>query len=90
MVVQKIIHKTSKTYIVMDTIFDNPTPGTLADYVLLKDYYRNREVNEADRDMKVTLYHHFNFLLTEKLNNRGNLKCAYCGKDKLIIQPVGL
>ena len=84
----EIIKSKSKCFTVLDTIYGEPTPGTLADYIQLKDYYKTREDSHTENDWKITLFHHFNFLLKEKIKNYG-LKCVYCGKDKLLIQPVG-
>ena len=39
---------------------------------------------------QIRLFYHFNFLLKRQLQCKGNLTCVYCGKQHLIIQPVGM
>ena len=86
---KQIIQSKSKCITVVNTIYGEPTHGSFGDYILLKDYYKSREDAYADSDRKIVLFHHFNFLLKEKVRNH-KLKCTYCGKDNLYIQPVGL
>lgn len=58
------------------------TPGSLADYILLKQYYSDLEKEESDWKARVE----FNELFLHKHKDHfGNLQCSYCGRDDLKI-----
>jgi 5-methylcytosine-specific restriction endonuclease McrA len=84
------IHK-SKSTKQRHIIYGEPKSGTMADYLLLIEYYKERDIDHVMESVgwKLKLFHHFNFLITEMNDNKGNLVCAYCGKQHLLIQPVG-
>lgn len=88
---EKIIEHKSKTgsTVIMHSIINTPTSGTYADYILLKNYYAERDVdNVLDKvGWKIKLFHHWNFLLKETLIHNG-LICVYCGKSNLVIAPA--
>lgn len=73
------------------TIYGEPKSGSLADYILLKEYYKNNDVDYILENVgwKIKLFHHWNFLIRRMHQCNGNLICVYCGKQNLIIQAVG-
>lgn len=86
-----VIHK-SKSTLQQHLIYGEPKSGSLADLILLTQYYRENDMDHIIENMswQIKLYYHFNFLLKEQLKNNGNLICSYCGKEHLVIQPVGM
>lgn len=73
------------------TIYDTPTSGSFADYILLKDELKKQDVDFLLENMEwqIRLFYHFNFLIKTLNNSNGNLICVYCGKQHLKIQAVG-
>jgi len=82
----------SKERIVSHVIIGEPTSGTYADSILLRRYYKNKEraYDVEHNGWKITLFHHFNFLLKQSVENNNNLVCAFCGEEHLIIYPSGV
>jgi 5-methylcytosine-specific restriction endonuclease McrA len=89
-IIKTHISKTGGTKII-HSIYGEPKSGTYADYVLLKEYYKAKDVDNMLENMKwqVKLFHHWNFLIRRMNECNGNLTCVYCGQEHLIIQPVG-
>lgn len=91
---KKIITHKSKTGSTKQqhVLYGEPTSGTLADYMLLKEDYKSKDIDHILKDIgwQVRLFYHFNFLLKRMIDCDNNLVCVYCGQEHLVIQPVGM
>jgi 5-methylcytosine-specific restriction endonuclease McrA len=71
--------------------FEIASPKTYASYVLLKNYYADRDETNiksyAYRMRKIAFSRNY---LTKVLNEKGCLTCSYCNKSNLIIELDGM
>ena len=76
---------------VVHHIHGEPTSGSYADYILLIEDYKTRDLEYIVENMgwQIKLFYHFNFLLKRQHECEGNLTCVFCGEEHLKIQPVG-
>lgn len=82
----EIKNKSNKLVTITRTIINTPTPGTLGDYWLLKDYYyKNNNINKfKNAERYIQLIHNEQFMEhVEK--SYGSLHCEYCSKKVEII-----
>ena len=87
---EKIISYINKEVVVFHTIASPPTPGTYADYILLKNEYRKLDPGsvfgnspKGIEKLKQLLFN--TAFLEEMLELYGKLHCVYCGEQDLII-----
>lgn len=86
---QKTTGKITKT-VTQHRIFGDWKPGSFADYVQLKRYYRDLELKDLGFLETQEWYVRLKFttsFLKEKEKEHGSLKCVYCGKTDLVIYP---
>ena len=83
----KIITKLTTHVKVQHVVFGHPTSGTYADYVLLKNFYIEKDpipnnVKKAEKFKQMLFNTNFLLFMVKKY---GELHCEYCGKENLIL-----
>jgi 5-methylcytosine-specific restriction endonuclease McrA len=77
-----IITRKSKAFIVQHIVPENPTPGTYADYILMK----NELLKKDDRWTSLENQAVFNMNFLKKMRDKyEKLHCVYCNKQDLRI-----
>ena len=81
----KIISYITNHIKIQDIIIGSYTSGSYADYLMLKESYRNKNRPKKDKKSKFKQMLFNTKFLQNMLEKYGELHCEYCGKPDLIL-----